>query len=169
MFSYEKLYDFDNLYKAHLQARKGKRNKKEVIDFEMNLCNQLCTLQESLMNQSYNLQGYYHFTVHDPKVREIYALHYKDRVLQHCLCDELLTPYFERHLIYDNAACRKDKGTHFAINRLSLFLRKCYKQYGRSFYVLKCDIAKFFDSIPHNVLKEKLGSCVDDEQTLNFV
>ena len=37
MTDYEKIYDFDNLYKAHRKARLGKRNITEVIDFEANV------------------------------------------------------------------------------------------------------------------------------------
>ena len=43
--------------------------------------------------------------IHDPKDRVIHALHYRDRVVQHCLCDEVLAPALDRRLIYDNAAC----------------------------------------------------------------
>lgn len=39
----------------------------------------------------------------------------------------------ERHLIYDNAAGRKGKSTHFAMNRLSEFMRSYYNRYGRFF------------------------------------
>lgn len=169
MFDYDKLHDFSNLYKAHICARKGKRNTHEVIAFENDLCHQLCLLQEELKCNSYDISGYYHFTICDPKVREIYALHYRDRVVQHCLCDQLLAPYFENHLIYDNAACRKNKGTHFAMNRMNLFLRKHFHQYGRHGYALKCDIHKFFDSINHEILKEKLARIVQDTRTLQML
>lgn len=37
MTEYEKICDFQNLYKAHKVARLGKRDVKEVIDFELNL------------------------------------------------------------------------------------------------------------------------------------
>ena len=60
--------------------------------------------------------------VYDPKEREIQAISYWDRVVQHSLCDNYLTPLLEKHLIYDNAACRQNKGTHFAIRRLRSFM-----------------------------------------------
>ncbi len=34
--------------------------------------------------------------------------------MQQCLYDNILKPYFENRLIYDNAACREGKGTDFA-------------------------------------------------------
>ncbi len=83
---------FENLYKAHKAARLGKRDKIEVIDFELNLSRNLTLLSQSLINKTYKMSGYYSFYVHDPKEREIHALHYVDRVVQHCICDELLAP-----------------------------------------------------------------------------
>ena len=153
---YEKIYDFQNLYNAHRRARLGKRNLSEVIAFELNLSENLIRLSDALKNQSYELSGYYSFEVFDPKRRTIHALHYVDRVVQHCICDEVLEPVLNPKLIYDNAACRIGKGTHFAIERVSLFLRDFYKHYGTQGYVLKCDIRKFFDNIDHSILKDKL-------------
>ena len=59
--------------------------------------------------------------IHDPKERLIHAPAYRDRVMQHCFCDNILAPVLEKRMIYDNAASRIGKGTHFAINRLSGF------------------------------------------------
>lgn len=168
-FNYELIYDFDNLYRAYLASRRSKRSTREVIQFEMNIGPNLCQLQQELRDGSYQLSGYYHFTIHDPKVREIYALHYRDRILQHSLCDNVLAPYFERHLIYDNAACRKDKGTLFAMNRLNGFMHDHFHKHGKRGYFLKCDVRKFFDSIDHDLLKQRLESIVDDKRTLTLL
>ena len=114
---FEKICDFQNLYKAHKAARLGKRGNREIIDFEMNLAENLTTISDLLKNRTYQMSGYYSFMVHDPKDRVIHALHYRDRVVQHCICDEVVAPTLDRKLIYDNAACRIGKGTHFAIGR----------------------------------------------------
>ena len=166
MSEYEKICDFQNLYKAHLAARRGKRDTKEVIAFELNLAENLIKLTDELKNGTYQVSGYYSFVVHDPKDRVIHALHYRDRVVQHCLCDEVLAPVLDRKLIYDNAACRIGKGTHFAIRRLNRFLHEFYRRYGTDGYFLKCDIRKFFDHIDHSVLKRKLKKVFTDEKIL---
>lgn len=166
MTDYEKIYDFQNLYKAHVAARKGKRTKREVIEFEMNLSENLFALSDALKNKTYKMQGYYSFTIYDPKHRTIHALHYRDRVVQHCLCDEVLAPLLDKKLIYDNAACRISKGTHFAIGRVSKFLHDFYNKHGADGYFLKCDIRKFFDSIDHEALKRKLTAVIADEGVL---
>ena len=166
MTEYEKIWSFQNLYRANKAARLGKRDTKEVIEFELRLAENLTRLSDSLRSHSYQLSGYYSFYVHDPKERKIHALHYVDRVVQHCLCDEVLAPLLDKRLIYDNAACRIGKGTHFAIERTSGFLREFYRRSGIDGWILKCDIRKFFDSIDHNILKEKLKKVITDEDVL---
>lgn len=166
---YSRLCNFENLYKAHLKARKGKRHTKEVIDFELNLSTNLIEIADQLKNQTYRIQGYYQFNVYEPKKRTISALHYQDRVVQHCLCDEILEPILDRKLIYDNAACRKRKGTQFACNRVTEFLHRFIKENRYPEYFLRFDIRKFFDSIDHEVLKAKLKKIIFDPRLLNFL
>ena len=169
MTDYEKICDFQNLYKAHKVARLGKRDVKEVIDFELNLSKNLTRISDSLKNKTYQMSGYYSFYVHDPKERKIHALHYIDRVIQHCVCDEVLAPALDKKLIYDNAACRIGKGTHFAIERVNGFLRAHYNKYGADGYFLKCDIHRFFDSIDHEILKRKLTRVFTDADVLDLL
>jgi retron-type reverse transcriptase len=162
VINYETLCDFQNLYAAHKAARRGKRGKGEVIGFEMNLAENLCALQTELADMAYRHKGYQHFKIYEPKEREIFAPSYADRVVQHCLCDNILAPTIEPRLIYDNAACRKEKGTHFALDRLSGFMRNFYKFHGTRGYFLKCDIRKYFQNIDHDVLKNKLKKVFGD-------
>jgi hypothetical protein len=163
MKDYEKICDFQNLYKAHLRARRGKRHKTEVIKFEMDLARNLAVMHERLLNKTYTMHGYYNFVIYEPKKRDIFAAWYPDRVLLHCICDEVLTPLLQRRVIYDNAACQINKGTHFALKRLSKFMREHYKRHGAAGYVLKCDITKYFANIDHQVLKDRLARVVVDK------
>lgn len=95
-YSFESIYDFENLYKAHKLARLGKQSKKEVIEYELYLAENLKRLEYHLKNKTYAIKGYRKFVIHDPKTREIQALSYGDMVLQHSLCDNVLGPYLEQ-------------------------------------------------------------------------
>lgn len=169
MTDYELICDFQTLYKAHLKARRCKRGKTEVIKFEMNLAENLTKMSRELKEHRYKMKGYYHFTIYEPKKREIFAAYYPDRVLLHAVCDEIITPALNRKLIYDNAACQVGKGTHFAINIFNKFLREHYKEYGNKGYVLKCDISKYFASIDHEVLKKQLIRLIRDEDVRTLI
>ena len=148
--------NYDSLYQAHKKARLGKQATREVILYETRLTENLEKLRFHLERHTYQIRGYRKFRIFDPKEREIQALSYGDRIVQHSLCDNVLGPYLERHLIYDNSACRKGKGTHFALDRLTCFLRKYYRSNGSNGYILKCDVRKYFNSIDHEVLRQKV-------------
>jgi hypothetical protein len=76
-----------------------------------------------------------------------------ERIVQKCLCDNVLTPILTHPLIYDNGASVKGKGVHFAIRRLIVHLSKFYRQNGFSNagYALLIDFTKFFDNIRHDI------------------
>ncbi len=54
---------------------------------------------------------------------------------------------------------------HAGVKRLEVFLRKETKNYTRNAWVLKCDIAKFFDSIDHELLQNLLFVKVECPET----
>lgn len=164
--NYEEIFTFDNLLKAHYKSRKNKRHKKEVIIFEENLLINIENLRRRLIKHQYQITSYNRFTIYEPKKRDVAALSYVDRIVQHCFCDNYLTPLLDKRLIYDNAACRKGKGTDFARDRVVSFLHSFYKKHGLNGYILRFDIHHYFDEIDHNVLKEKIDKIVKDE-TLN--
>lgn len=169
MTDYEKICEFDSLYNAHKKARRNKRHKRDVIGFEMNLAKHLWSLKERLENRTYEVGGYYKFMIHDPKTREIQALRYEDRIVQHSLCDNVLTPFFENRLIYDNCACRLGKGTHFGIHRLTSFMQEYYRRHGAEGWILKLDIRKYFPSIDHEVLLDRLRRVIPDQDIMKLL
>jgi len=167
---YDEIFTFNNLYKAHLKARLSKRYKKEVIEFELNTGSNISKLFYELKYHKYKISGYNTFYIYEPKKRKVDALSYKDRIVQHCLCDNYLTPLLEKRLIYDNAATRINKGTDFARKRLKNFYYDYYnKNKNNNGYVLKCDIHHFFESIDHNILKNLLSKDIDDDNILKLL
>ena len=149
----EEIFTFENLYEAYKNCRKSKQHKGEVIRFETNLSSNISNLMKDILNRKYKLGKYKEFLIHEPKERVIEALPFKDRVVIRCFCDVTLKNKIEKKLIYDNAACRKGKGTKFAIERLEKFLKYEYaKTQDNKFFFLKCDIRKYFQSINHEIL-----------------
>ncbi|MCL2540032.1 MAG: reverse transcriptase/maturase family protein [Firmicutes bacterium] len=164
-------FSFDNLLKSHKKCRLSKQHKTEVIRFEINLGINLVKLSNDLASGKYNVGRYKEFMVYDPKKRLIEALSYRDRIVQMTLCRQVLEPALEPKLIYDNAACRKGKGTLFSVNRLQSFLFNYYLSNERKAdgYALKCDIAKYFASINHGILFRQLNKCGFDEQSMSLI
>lgn len=162
----EEIFTFENLYEAYKGCRKSKQHKGEVIRFETNLSLNLTNLMNDIISKKYKLGEYRIFFIYEPKKRVIEALPFKDRVVIKCFCDVVLRNKIEKKLIYDNAACRIEKGTTFAIKRLEKFLKDEYrKENNNNIYYLKCDITKYFPSIDHEILLnllKKIGFSEDE-------
>lgn len=142
--------DFTSLFKAYLQCRKKKRLKRSAAEFEFNLEPALFALENNLRNRSYQPVQFIAFVVTVPRVREIFAAAFKDRVVHHLLYFYLL-PVFEPKFIDDSYACRPGKGTHKAVKRLVYFLKINHAKKHQLYY-LQADIASFFCSINHSIL-----------------
>lgn len=130
---------------------RGKRHKKDVVNFQLNLSDNLVNLYKELQEKIYIHGPYFEFNISDPKFRTIHKASVKDRVLHHLIYRELY-PYFHKRFIYDSYSCRKEKGVHRALNRFKYFAGKISKNNTRSCYILKCDVKKFFASIDQVIL-----------------
>ncbi len=154
MTDFDKVIDFKNMYKAYKKAKRGKGYKKSSARFGIMALDGINTLIEQLKNKTYQISPYQEFKVYEPKERIIKTTSFKDKVVQHSLCDNVILPKLKQVFIYDNCAGQKGKGTLFGLNRLSEQMGLFYKRYGLNGYILKCDISKFFYSIPHEQLKD---------------
>lgn len=167
--SLEEIFSFENLYDAHKKCRNSKQHKGEVIRFEISLFSNLVKMSEALITKTYQFGEYRKFHIYEPKERLIEALPYRDRVTIRCFCDRVIIPRLEQRLILDNVACRKGKGTLFGIKRLETFLKREYQiTSNNNIYYLKCDIKKFFPSINHQILFEKLKKVGFSKDELGF-
>lgn len=167
--TFEELFTYEALYRAHLRGRRCKRDKKPLVRFEMTMLSRLDELHTELKSGKYKVGRYHSFIIEEPKKREIQTLPYENRVVQHVICDDLLAPYFLRHTIVDNCACQEGKGAHFALKRFEKKLQDYVRQYGRNGYFLKCDILKYFPSMPHRLLEQTICGHIQDEKIKKLV
>ena len=154
MTDFEKVIDFENMYKAYRKSKCGKGFKTSSARFNIMALDGINALIEQLKNKTYKISKYNEFKVYEPKERIIKTTSFKDKVVQHSLCDNVLLPKLQNVFIYDNCAGQKDKGNLFGLNRLSEQMQMFYKRYGFNGYILKCDISKYFYNIPHEQLKD---------------
>ena len=154
MTDFDKVIDFNNMYKAYRKAKRGKGYKKSSAKFGIMALDGINKLIEQLKDKTYRISDYQEFKVYEPKERIIKTTSFKDKVIQHSLCDNVILPKLQQIFIYDNCAGQKGKGTLFGLDRLSEQMKTFYNRYGLDGYILKCDISKFFYSIPHEQLKD---------------
>ncbi|MCX6720777.1 MAG: reverse transcriptase domain-containing protein [Candidatus Staskawiczbacteria bacterium] len=165
---FDDLVSIDNLLLAWLEFLKGKRNKKDVQEFQFNLMDNILSLHNDLKNNTYKHGGYECFKINDPKPRIIHKASVRDRLLHRAIY-RILYPFFDRTFISDSFSCRNNKGTHKAINRFREFAYIVSKNNTKTCWVLKCDIKKFFASINQNILIDILREHILDKNIINLL
>lgn len=161
---FPQIYSFEALHAAYLRARAGKRDRFEVQRFEQDLEGNLIQLQNELIWGQYQIGTYRPFKIYEPKERNVAALPFRDRVVQHALV-AVIEPLWERRFIADSYACRPGRGTHLGADRAQAMLRQVKREHGKV-AVFKADIAKYFQSIDHAVLKGLLRRRIACKPTL---
>ena len=102
---------------AYLDCRRTKRNTAAALAFEQDLEANLCQLYESLLDGSYKPGRSVCFVISWPKVREVWAAPFPDRVVHHLLHNRI-APRFYASFIADSCACIVGRGTMYAAERL---------------------------------------------------
>lgn len=144
------IFSLQNLYRQYLKCRRNKRNTLNALQFEFNAEWNLAALAVELQHKTYVAKRAIGFVVAKPKLREIVAADFSDRIVHHVLVDAL-EAIFEPRFIYDSYACRQNKGTHKAVARVEQFIRQLSANAQPS-YFLQLDIHNFFINIDKNIL-----------------
>lgn len=155
---------FENAEDAYRKARRCKRYREEVLRFTENKEAELCDIVQELLTGTYRQGEARRFVVYEPKKRDIYALPFRDRVVQHMI-NTKIEPIIEKRFYFHSYACRKNKGMHKA----AAYAQECIRN--RSFedcqvYALKADIHKYFNSVDHEILKQLLTRIFKDRQLI---
>ena len=156
--------NLDNLYQGYLSARKHKRVKKAVFIFEKDLGRNLQQIADEINNGTYYPSEYRQFKIYEPKERLIVAPAFRDSVVQHTIYNAIYS-IFDRSFIFDSYGCRKGKGTHKASAQLQKFMRTSDAES----YYLQLDIHKYYYSIDHEILRDRLARKINDTKLLDLI
>lgn len=160
----------NNLFAAADEAKKRVMWKASVQNWSIHQLFMTERLYRDLKTGRDVRKGFSKFYIFERgKKRNISAVKFYERVAQKALCKYVLYPAFERNLIYDNAASRKNKGTKFAQDRLTVFLRRYYRQYGSDGFALCMDFKSYFDNINHNIAKVISRNEIKDKQIVKLI
>lgn len=161
--TFEEVFTYKNLYSAYRKCRKGVGWKHSTQAYKSNAFVNVRRAQRELLDGKWKSKGFIEFDIFERgKHRHIRSVHITERVVQRCLCDNLLTPVLCPTFVQDNSASRKGKGIDYAIKRLADHLRDHYRNHGREGYILIYDFHKFFDSIDHGAVFSLLNRYVKD-------
>ena len=159
------LFSYENIYRQYLNCRRNKRNTINALKFEYDLEENLFNLQEELEGQTYTPSRSVCFMAKKPKLREIFAADFRDRVVHHILVD-YLERIWEPKFIFDSCACRKNKGVYLGVKRLRCFIGKITQNGSRRAWYLQLDIKNFFMNIDKDILYDIIADKVRNEMVL---
>ncbi len=163
---YSELFTPKAIFDAYLRARKTKRKKGYIFNFELSLMANLEDLRLSLVNHTYKPIPCRVFNIWcnaGHKIRVINAPDFRDLIAQFVFYDAVYS-YFDKGYIFDSYGCRKGKGALKAANRTQEFIRQSPKDS----YYLQIDIRKYYYSIDHKILKQSLQRRIQDQDLVNL-
>ena len=161
---YKKICDIDNLRLAHQNARRGKGWYKEVKEVDENLEYYLKLLQGMLVEHTYKTSEYEEFYKDDGnKVRKIYKLPYfPDRICQWAIL-QVIEPYLLKNFTADTYSAIPNMGIHKALGKLK---KAMWNDAEECRYCLKLDVKHYYQSINHEILKQKYSKLFKDKELL---
>ena len=162
---YYKKLTYENLFKAHLLARRGKNCREEIIKFNLKQEEYIIYLLEKLKNKTYKHGGYTIFYVTEPKLRKIERSRYIDRIVHTFYVENFLKPYFLPQFIQTSYACIQKRGMHKACIDVQKAMKHCRKIWDE-YYILKMDISKFFQNIDKDILIKILKRKIKDKDLM---
>jgi RNA-directed DNA polymerase len=166
--SYDSIISVENLLEAWREFIQGKRGRKDVQIFHMNLMDNILQLHQDLIDKIYRHGTYEAFTISDPKPRNIHKATVRDRLLHHAIYRQLYLLYDDL-FVHDSFSCRNNKGTHKALDRFTKMARQVSVNHAKTVWVLKCDVQKFFASIDHEVLFSILTKRIRDLRMVDLL
>ncbi len=145
------MFTFKEVHSAYKLCRLRKRPSVDQIRFESNLVENLSSLLNDLNSGRYKVSSYTCFIVNHPKPREIFAAHFRDRIVHHLIVSRL-EGRWEKKFFYGSFACRKGKGTHGAMKYLVEKHKEVSQNRKKKIFFLQMDVASFFVTVNREIL-----------------
>lgn len=161
---FDQITSFENLHQAYRLVRRLKRFRVAQQRYELHLEVNLARLQDRLRSQKYRPRAYRHFMVHEPKMRQIAAPHFEDRIVHQAIV-RIIEPQIVSTFIPSSYACIKGRGTHKAV----LDLQQALGSHSPDSFFLKADIRHYFASIDHQALKQIIRRHISCPKTLSLL
>lgn len=167
---WEKFISSENYYLGIGNATKHKGGKKSKYRLAQYFRNHADELKDDMLAYAANFKNAEHTPkfIYDGirrKKRQIYVPTMKEQVIHHMIVN-ILQPIFMHGMYEHSYGSIPNRGGHLAKKRLERWIRNDSRNFK---YILKLDIQKYFDSIPHGILKAKLARLIHDDRFLSLM
>ena len=165
---YENIYNFTNIIDAYNEVCRNTKNQRKVASLKEYKGIYISRIHNILETKSYIPGPVNIFTIYEPKERRIVSQNVQDKIVNHLVARHILYPAILPCLLDVNVASRKGFGTSEGLALANKFHNICKAKY-KNYYILKCDVSKFFASIDHDILKQKIKRKIKDKDALKIV
>lgn len=166
---FEKLIDFDNIYKAIIRASKGKRKRHDVQKVLEHINKYVYRLQDLLTDRKLKIRKHEAKLINDGvhlKKRLIVKPDFVwEQILHHAIV-QVLAPIFLKSMYKWSCGSLPKRGGLYGKKYLSKYIRENPTKIK---YVLKADVKQFFPSINTEVLKKLLQKKIHDQRFLEVL
>lgn len=165
---YNNLLDIDKIIEVYDTIKANSKHKEKIFLFELFFSCNLIKIFDILETRKYVHQAYNIFLLKENKYRIIMSESMSDKIINHLVSKYILFPLVDPKLIPMNVATRPNKGTKMGLYYVKRYINKLKCNYDK-FYVLKCDILKYFYSIDHDILLSKVEKIIHDPDMLELI
>lgn len=144
---------------AYRDCLRHKRGTTSAMEFTLNWMEQCVSLTESVNLRTYRPTRSICFVVTRPRLREVFAASFRDRVIHHYIALRL-EPLFEQVFSSRTFNCRKGKGQLYGVRQMQRDLVECSQGYTRDCWIMKLDLKGFFMSIDKAIMADKIDRFV---------
>ena len=170
-----------NIMNAYKISRKSRKNKQEVYLFDQNIEERLLKILSDLKSRKYIHWKYKEIILFDSKKRYIFSPNFKDHIFHHLIYKQIYD-ILDSKMVYTSFACRKWYWNHKCVEYLNKMIIKEERRLKKSsfsnkkskelkpsidkLYYFKIDFSKYFFSVNHNFLKEKIRKFIQDKELI---
>lgn len=153
------MVELEDMIEAYRLCLRHKRQTTSCMEYRLNWMERLHHLTESINSRRYYPSTSICFVVTRPRLREIFAANFEDRIVHHYIALRL-EPLLEEMFNPRTFNCRKHRGQLSGVERLRQDMYELSEGYTRDCWFMKLDLKGFFMSIDKRLLSDKVDAFI---------
>lgn len=164
----ERVVDYGNLNKAYKQVKSNDGSAgwdgMNIEELQIYLSKHIEEMQQSILNGSYKVSPVRRIEIDKPNggKRKLGIPTVRDRLIHQAISQQM-NIYYDTHFSEHSFGFRPNRSAHDAIKQASLYVRE-----GKE-WVVDIDLEKFFDTINHDRLMQRLSKGIGDKRLLRLI
>lgn len=143
----------EDMFEAFRTCLRHKASSPSAIKYFYGYERDILSLVDEINTRTYRPSTSIAFLVTKPKLREVFAAGFRDRIVHHYVAMRI-EPLYEQLFCDRTFNCRVGKGVLYGVNRLKQDIKECTENYTKPAWVVNLDLQGFFMSIDVKLLNK---------------